>query len=48
MVSILPRGKDVSVVHLNADWGYLAYIEKCKGDDGQIQYKVKKVPLAGN
>jgi hypothetical protein len=47
MVSILPRGKEFTVVHLNADWGYIAYIEKCNNEYGETQYKVRKVSLEG-
>lgn len=48
MVSIIPHGKDVSVVHLNADYGYLTYIEKCLNRKGEPEYKVVKVPLEGD
>ncbi len=47
MVSIIPPGKEVSVVHLNADWGYLTYIEKCKDECGEPTYKVVRVSLEG-
>jgi hypothetical protein len=48
MVSIIPRGKEVSVIHLNADWGYLTYIEKCQNEGGESTYKVVRVPLEGS
>jgi hypothetical protein len=47
MVSIIPPGKDVSVIHLNADWGYLTYIEKGKDECGEPTYKVVRVSLGG-
>ena len=45
MVSMIPPGKEISVVHLNADWGYLTYIEKGKDDCGEPTFKVVRVPL---
>ncbi|UCE36329.1 MAG: hypothetical protein JSW00_12440 [Thermoplasmata archaeon] len=45
MTSLIPHGKEVSVVHLNSDWGYLAYIEKCLDKHGETTYKVVRVPL---
>ena len=45
MVSLIPSGKDISVIHLNADWGYLTYIEKDKDECGEQTFKVVRVPL---
>ncbi len=45
MVSLIPRNKDVSVIHLNSDWGYLAYIEKQTDKQGEKRYRVIRVPL---
>ena len=47
MVNIIPHGKDVSVIHLNPDWGYLAYIEKQGNEAGEPVFKVIRVPLEG-
>jgi len=47
MVNIIPHGKDVSVIHLNPDWGYLTYIERQKNEDGEPVFKVVRVPLEG-
>jgi hypothetical protein len=42
---MIPHGKDISVMHLNADWGYIAYIE-CKVDShGEPSYQVVRVSL---
>ncbi len=32
-------------MHLNADWGYIAYIEKKMDSDGELVYEVVRVPL---
>ena len=48
MVSTIPQGKDISVIHLNPDWGYLAYIKKEENEAGDPVYKVVRVPLEGN
>ena len=48
MVSVIPSRKEVSVIHLNADWGYIAYIEKDKDGQGDLTYKVIRVPLSDN
>jgi hypothetical protein len=45
MVSLLQERKDISVMHLNADWGYIAYIEKRKNAQGELIYEVIRVPL---
>ncbi|UCE73594.1 MAG: hypothetical protein JSV56_11290 [Methanomassiliicoccales archaeon] len=45
MTSLIPPGKDISVLHLNADWGYIAYIEKKKDVHGEPTYQVVRVPL---
>lgn len=45
MVSLLQPSKDISVMHLNADWGYIAYIEKRKNSQGEPVYEVVRVPL---
>lgn len=45
MTSLIPLGKEVSVVHLNSDWGYLAYIEKFQDRGGEPKYRVVRVPL---
>jgi hypothetical protein len=45
MTSLIPLGKDVSVVHFNSDWGYLAYIEKFMDRGGEPKYRVVRVPL---
>lgn len=48
MVKLIPRGKDVSVIHLNPDWGYLTYIERQKNGEGEPEFKVVRVPLEGS
>ena len=48
MVNIIPHGKDVSIIHLNPDWGYLAYIEKQENKEGEPVFKVVRVPLEGS
>jgi hypothetical protein len=45
MVSLIPQNKDISVMHLNADWGYIAYIEKKRDEQGELIYEVVRVPL---
>jgi hypothetical protein len=45
MVSLLHPSKDISVMHLNADWGYIAYIEKHKNERGEPVYEVVRVSL---
>jgi hypothetical protein len=45
MTSLIPHGKEVSVIHLNSDWGYLAYIEKVLDRGGEPRYRVVRVPL---
>jgi hypothetical protein len=45
MESLLPQNKDISVMHLNADWGYIAYIEKKYDSNGELIYEVVRVPL---
>jgi hypothetical protein len=45
MTSLIPLRKEVSVVHLNSDWGYLAYIEKFLDRGGEPRYRVVRVPL---
>jgi hypothetical protein len=45
MTSLIPLRKEVSVVHLNSDWGYLAYIEKFLDRGGEPKYRVVRVPL---
>lgn len=47
MVNIIPHGKDVSVIHLNPDWGYLTYIEKKENEEGEPVFKVVRVSLEG-
>ena len=47
MVNIIPHGKEVSVIHLNPDWGYLTYIEKQENEDEEPVFKVVRVPLEG-
>jgi len=47
MVNMIPHGKDVSVIHLNSDWGYLTYIERQKNEEGETVFKVVRVPLEG-
>ena len=32
-------------MHLNADWGYIAYIEKRTNVHGELTYEVIRVPL---
>jgi hypothetical protein len=48
MVNIIPHRKDVSVIHLNPDWGYLTYIEKQVNEDGEPVFRVVRVPLEGS
>ena len=48
MVNMIPHGKDVSVIHLNPDWGYLTYIEKQEIEGGEPVYRVVRVPLEGS
>ena len=48
MVNMIPHGKDVSVIHLNPDWGYLAYIEKQGNEAGEPVFRVVRVPLEGS
>ena len=45
MTSLIPLKKEVSIVHLNSDWGYLAYIEKFLDRGGEPKYRVVRVPL---
>jgi len=45
MNSLIPQGKDVSVIHFNPDWGYLAYIEKHVDKHGEPTWKVIRVSL---
>ncbi len=45
MTSLIPQGKEVSVVHFNSDWGYLAYIEKFLDIGGVAKYRVVRVSL---
>ena len=45
METLLPHKKDISVLHLNADWGYIAYIEKKRDENGELVYEVVRVPL---
>jgi hypothetical protein len=45
MVSLLHPSKDISVMHLNADWGYIAYIEKRTNAQGEPVYEVVRVSL---
>jgi hypothetical protein len=45
MVSLVPQGKDISFMHLNADWGYIAYIERKMDEHGELLYEVVRVPL---
>lgn len=47
MDSIIPFRKEVSFIHFNPDWGYLAYIEKSMDGQGEPTYKVIRVPLEG-
>ena len=48
MVNIIPHGKDVSVIHLHPDWGYLTYIEKKENEEGEPVFEVVRVPLEGS
>lgn len=48
MTSLIPPEKQVSVIHFNPDWGYLAYIEKAVDIHGKATWKVVRVSLAGN
>jgi hypothetical protein len=48
METMLPQNKDISVFHLNTDWGYIAYIEKKMNDKGEFTYEVIRVPLGDN
>jgi hypothetical protein len=45
MVNMFPHGKDISVMHLNADWGYIAYIECTVNSKGEPTYQVVRVSL---
>jgi hypothetical protein len=45
MDSLLQERRDISVMHLNADWGYIAYIEKRRNAQGELTYEVVRVPL---
>ncbi len=45
MTSLIPHGKEVSVVHFNPDWGYLAYIEKALNLNGEPTWRVVRVSL---
>jgi hypothetical protein len=45
MTSLIPHGKEVSVVHFNPDWGYLAYIEKALNVHGEPTWRVVRVSL---
>ena len=42
---MVPQNKDISFMHLNADWGYIAYIERKRDEDGELLYEVVRVPL---
>jgi hypothetical protein len=46
MRPLIPFKKDVSVIHLNPDWGYLAYIEKSMDGHGNPTFQVVRVDLA--
>ncbi len=48
MTSIIPQEKEVSFVHFNLDWGYMAYIEKGIDVHGEPTWRVVKVALEGN
>ncbi len=45
METLIPQNKDISLMHLNADWGYIAYIEKKMDENGELIYEVVRVPL---
>lgn len=45
METLIPPKKDISFMHLNADWGYIAYIEKKTDENGELVYEVVRVPL---
>jgi hypothetical protein len=45
METLIPQNKDISFMHLNADWGYIAYIERKMDENGELIYEVVRVPL---
>jgi len=47
MTSLISQEKEVSFIHFNPDWGYLAYIEKALDVQGEPTWRVVRVSLGG-
>lgn len=47
MTSLIPSEKEVSFIHFNPDYGYMAYIEKALDVQGEPIWRVVRVSLGG-
>ena len=47
MTSLIPVEKEVSFIHFNPDYGYMAYIEKALDLHGEPTWRVVRVSLGG-
>jgi hypothetical protein len=47
MTSLIPYEKEVSFIHFNPDYGYMAYIEKALDVQGEPIWRVVRVSLGG-
>jgi hypothetical protein len=47
MTSLIPHQKEVSFIHFNPDYGYMAYIEKALDVQGEPIWRVVRVSLGG-